>query len=139
VTGWLILPRNWDHFQHADATKRGRNPRWIKNYTALTSDDDYLDLTGHQRAILHGLWLEYARSGRHLHLNTRSLSARLRLRVMRRDLEALNHAGFIEFCQDNVQTTSRPEVEKRKNSITRAVVVDADERHSFATFLEETT
>ena len=102
-----VVPRNWEQFQHHDATKRGRNPRWIKNHTALMSDDDYRELTGHQRAILHGLWLEYARTGRHLLLTTRSLSSRLGLRVMRRDIEALNHAGFLEIRRDNVTTLSR--------------------------------
>jgi len=136
----MIVPRNWDAFQHTDATKRGHNPRWIKNYTALLSDDNYLDLTPSRRAILHGLWLEYARSGRELRENTRSLSRRLQLKVTTRDLEALNHAGFIEFWHDGVKTTSRQRrdvIRREENSIPRAVVVSADERPSFTTFLEE--
>lgn len=92
---WIVIPR-WDEFQHPDAG-RSRTLPWIKSYTRLLSDDNYLSLTAHQRAILHGLWLEYARSGRQLRLTTGSLSARLSLRVMTRDIEALNHAGFIEL------------------------------------------
>lgn len=92
--------RNWDKFQHPDATKRGNNPKWIKSLTPLLSDDDYLNLTGHQRAVLHGIWLEYARSGQQLALSTGSLSRRLSLRVTKRTLTALNQAGFIEIRQD---------------------------------------
>src|SRR3954454_13628824 len=81
--------RNWDRFQHADATKRGRDPVWIKTYTRILSDDAYLSLSGHRRAILHGLWLEYARSGRRLPLDTRSITRRIDLRVTMRDLQAI--------------------------------------------------
>lgn len=98
--------RNWDRFQHSDATKRGRDPVWIKNYTRLLSDEMYLNLTPHQRAVLHGLWLEYARSGRQLPLNTASLTRRLNLKITIRQLEALNHAGFLEFRQDIVTPPS---------------------------------
>lgn len=82
-----------DHpgFQHY----RDRDPIWIKNYTRLLSDDAYRSLTAPQRAVLHGIWLEYARSGRKLSENTASLSRKLGVRVTKTTLEALNHAGFI--------------------------------------------
>jgi hypothetical protein len=125
----LIVPHNWKQFQHADTIKRGHAPRWIKNYTALTSDDDYLALSGHRRAILHGLWLEYAKSGGRLRENTAMISSRLNLKVTRRDLEALNQAGFLDFCQDNVTTLSSLRGEEtRQDPVTRAVDVSADER-----------
>ncbi len=92
---YIVIPR-WDEFQHRDMA-RSTVPPWIKTYTKLLHDDEYLALTGDQRAILHGLWLEYASSRRRLRLDTRSLSSRLRLRVTSAQLEALNHAGFIEF------------------------------------------
>src|SRR4051794_32530207 len=92
--GWIVVCR-WDEFQHRDMS-RSSVPPWIKVYTNLLHNDSYLGLTGHQRAVLQGLWLEYASTHAHLPLTTRSLSARLRLRVMMRDIEALNHAGFIE-------------------------------------------
>ena len=50
--GWIEIP-NWDRFQHY----RDRDPPWIKFYTELLHDPDYLALSGDQRAILHGLWL----------------------------------------------------------------------------------
>lgn len=90
---WIVIPR-WDEFQHRDAA-RANVPTWVKTFTRLLSDDDYLNLTGHRRAILHGLWLEYARSRRQLRDDTRTLTHRLHLKVTTADLEALNHAGFI--------------------------------------------
>src|SRR6266498_1046942 len=89
---WIHV-RNWRDFQHY----KERDPTWIKVYARLMHDDNYLSLTGHQRAVLLGLWLEYASSDGQLLLNTRSLSSRLQLRVSSRQLEALNHAGFIRF------------------------------------------
>lgn len=95
---WIVIP-HWhsedghDGFQHY----RDRAPTWIKFYTRLLHDDDYLSLTGDQRAILHGLWLEYASSDGQLRLDTRSITSRLRLRVTTRQLERLNQAGFIHF------------------------------------------
>ena len=118
MDGWIVIPR-WDEFQHRDMA-RSTVPPWIKLYTRLLHDDDYLDLTAHQRAVLHGIWLTYASARRQLSVNTASLSSHLRLRVMTRDLEALNHAGFIEF------SASRPagkvaglevEVEKKELKI----------------------
>lgn len=93
MNGYIIIPR-WDEFQHRDMA-RSSVPPWIKFYTRLLHDENYLALTGHQRAVLHGLWLEYASTRRQLPLSTTSLTARLRLRIMRRDLEALNDAGWI--------------------------------------------
>lgn len=118
--------RNWEKFQHADATKRGNDPKWIKIFTRLHSDDEFLALTGHQRAVLIGLWLEYARSGRHLILSTRSLSARLHLRVMSRDIAAIETHGFITIRHDSVQTASsldkRREEEEERLDVTPPTV-----------------
>lgn len=93
---WLEIV-GWEQFQHY----RDREPSWIKNYTRLLSSDKYLSLSGHRRAVLHGLWLAYASSNRQLIVETSSLSARLNLRVTTPDLKALNHAGFIRFRASN--------------------------------------
>ncbi len=98
----------WDRHQHRDAA-RSSVPTWIKNHTRLLSDDNYLALSAHQRAVLHGLWLEYARSRCQLSANTASLTRRLALRVSLRQLEALSHAGFITLSASNV---ARLEVER---------------------------
>lgn len=121
---WIVIP-NWDGptgFQHY----KDRTPRWIKNYVELMSDDAYLGLTGHRRAILHGLWMEYARSRRQLADNTATLSRRLSLKVTSRDLKALNDAGFIQFSASD--TLAQPEHpaspdKKRKELLARAVPV----------------
>lgn len=103
---WIVIPR-WEEFQHRDVG-RSKVPPWIKNLTRLLSDDDYLDLTWEQRGLLHGLWLEYARSLRHLRVvrapserqptaGLGSLSRRLGRTVRFSQLEALRDAGFIEL------------------------------------------
>jgi hypothetical protein len=107
VTGRIWI-RNWDRFQHRDVLRGEGAPPWIKNYTRQLSDDDYLDLTFHQRGILHGLRLEFARAGGQLYDNTATLSRRLGHRVMRRDLDALVHAGFIEIFGSIVQASCTP-------------------------------
>lgn len=88
---WIVVP-NWDRFQHYS----DRDPVWVKTYTALLHDEDYLRLSGHARSVLHGLWLAYASSNGQLPLDARSISSRLQLRVSSSQLESLIHAGFIE-------------------------------------------
>lgn len=100
---WIVIPR-WDEFQHPDTTRTGNIP-WLKTFTRLLSDSSYLDLTAGERALLHGIWLEYARSRSHLRANTLSLSRRLSLNVTAKQLEALNHAGFIEFSASRTAST----------------------------------
>lgn len=119
---WIVIPR-WDEFQHRDMA-RSTIPPWIKTYTKLLHDEAYLSLTSHQRAVLHGLWLEYASARRHLLLSTTSLSARLRLRVMSRDIEALNHAGFITI------SASRPASNLASNLASLEVEVEKEKSKS---------
>jgi hypothetical protein len=116
---YIRIP-GWSKYQHGDATKRGNNPKWIKLYTALHSDDRYLSLTGPQRAALHGIWIEYARSGREILDNTARLSRRINMRVSRHTLTVLNHAGFIEFCHDTVT----PRGEEIREEQTRRLAVE---------------
>jgi hypothetical protein len=56
---WISVV-DWRRFQHYDPAKRV--PPWIKNYTELLDDDEYLRLTSRQRGLLHGIWLLYAAS-----------------------------------------------------------------------------
>ncbi len=93
---YIVVPR-WDEFQHRDMA-RTTIPPWIKNYTRLLSDDDYLSLTASQRGILHGLWLMFAthrrslneaRAKRHLCTN------KAELRHWTTNLSAIVDAGFI--------------------------------------------
>jgi hypothetical protein len=97
----LIIIRNWEKFQHKDVWKKsGGRPPWIKTYTALLHDDNYLGLTHAQRGILQGLWLLRASSG----LDPNETTSRRLLctnkgesRHFLSNLEALNRAGYIEF------------------------------------------
>lgn len=143
---WIIVP-NW--FGEDDPTEGlqhylDRDPIWIKNYRRLLARDEYLELTGHRRGILHGLWLEYAASdGRlrvdvtstparsaldtgstqtRLRLDTRTLQSRLALRITTEDLESLNRAGFIHFtaskplalAEQRASTRARPEEREKR-------------------------
>jgi hypothetical protein len=90
-----ISVRNWRKFQHYDPEKR--TPPWIKNLTELMSSDDYLGLPASARGVLHGIWLEYARSRCELPGDTLNLTRRLSVKVSKRTLELLNHAGFIDI------------------------------------------
>lgn len=97
---WLHI-RNWDRFQRFN----DRRPTWLRLHLDLHRNDDYLSLSGHRRAILIGLWIEYASRIRRapddsftlcrgLVHNTATLSRQLALKVTTRDLVAVNHAGF---------------------------------------------
>ncbi len=119
---WIVVD-DWERFQHRDAA-RSNVPTWIKDFTEQMSSDAYLSLTGHRRAILHGLRLEYARTRRRLPDDTASLSRRLALRVLRTDLKALNHAGFIHFSAskpagNHASEHASLEVEKRREEVTK--------------------
>jgi hypothetical protein len=92
VSEWISVV-GWDDFQHY----KDRNPLWIKVYTRLLGDDAYLDLSEHRALMLHRLWLEYARTGCALRVDTARLSRRLSVKVTRSDLDSLNHAGFIDI------------------------------------------
>lgn len=98
MTVFEIDITNWERFQAYD-----KSTIWIRLYTRLLSDDNFLDLTWPQRGILVSLWLEYARANhgrpvgdtRAIRGNTAALTRRLGGRVTSVQLEALNHAGFI--------------------------------------------
>lgn len=105
-----IVIRHWDRFQHyAD-----RRPIWIKNYVALLANPSYSRLTWTQRGVLHGLWLMYAETQCELPVDTAWLSRQLTGRVTRATLEALNHAGFIEFSASKPLARARVEKEEEK-------------------------
>jgi hypothetical protein len=90
-----ISVRHWRRFQHYDPGKR--QPPWIKLYTELLDNEDYLGLSLRRRAILHGIWLSYARSRCVLGASSVRLGRMIgETSVQKRDLNALVQAGFIE-------------------------------------------
>ncbi len=115
MNSWISV-RNWRKFQHYDPSKR--RPVWIKTHLDLLSSDDYRDLSAGARAVLHGIWLEYASTQCQLKFDAKSLSTRLNLRVTKQQLETLVDAGFIDIVAskllaDGYQDAS-PEVEKKR-------------------------
>lgn len=101
--GWIVIP-NWDRFQHPDVARNKHGiPPWIRTYTQLMNDDDFLALTFHQRGVLVSLWLEYATSRRQLRDSTSTVSRRLGQRVTRATLDALIHAGFLAHSASKPQ------------------------------------
>ena len=109
MEGWIVIP-NWRRFQHY----RDRNPKWVKVYTELMSDPAFRGLTLHQRGLLISLWLEYATARRQLRDSTLTLTRQLGQRVMRRDVDALVDAGFVEVSASSPlaepEQNARPEL-----------------------------
>jgi len=108
---WIIVP-HWDRFQHYT----DRNPPWIKAYTELLHNDDWLALTDAQRGVLLTVWLEFAASCGQLRVSRMSLKTRSQ--TLQRTLEALNHAGFIQVVASKPLALARSrdlqETEKNK-------------------------
>ena len=124
---------NWNRFQHYG----NRDPLWIKNYVGLLHNDDYLSLTGHERAILHGLWLAYASGHCRVRLSTRSLTRQLGLRVSSQHLESLSRAGFIRFAASKPLALTRSrEKEKEKEKKRSYTKNEKPELLPFRDFLE---
>ncbi len=131
--GWITVP-NWDRFQHY----KDRDPIWIRTYTRLLHDDAYRNLTGHQRAVLHGLWLAYASSGCQLRVDTASLTRRLGLRVSSHTLTSLSDAGFIQLAATKMVRAKRETEEEQALDVKAATAVarphaeaaDAEERRA---------
>lgn len=104
--------RNWDLYQHPDVTRnRKHGAPWIKDYTAQDDDDDYRSLTLAEQGLLHCLRRAYARrKGRGMPSDTRSISGIVAAQVTRKQLERLNHAGFIVFSASKVASDSASKV-----------------------------
>ncbi len=117
--------RNWDRFQHADTT-RGQSGviPWIKSYTGQLGDEDYLALTWADRGLLESIRLQYAANRRRgLTDSTASLARLFGQRVLRVQLERLNHAGFIEF---SASKTLAPCLQSASLDVDVDVDVDVD-------------
>lgn len=98
-----IWVNRWDEFQSFQE-KRGKPwaPPWVKLHTKILDNPEFLDLTPETRMVLVGIWALFARTHGTLTKDTRRLSRQLSQRVTERQLESLNHAGFITFCSGTV-------------------------------------
>jgi hypothetical protein len=103
---WIIIPR-WDDFQHRDMA-RSSVPPWIKAYTRLLHDNDYMTLSLSQRGLLHGIWLLFASHRRVLSYDRASTLLATNsgeARHMASNIEALVRAGFIEISASRPAST----------------------------------
>ena len=104
-----IIVRNWEKFQHY----RDRRPVWIKLYTDLLKDPNFLELSLASRGLLSTIWLARASAGEVQPLA--SLRTASRQPIYSTQLISLNDAGFIDI------SASKPlapyiEVEKEKET-----------------------
>jgi hypothetical protein len=116
MDGWIVV-RKWDKFQRYSE----RRPPWIKLYTDLNSNDDWLGLSTAARGMLTTIWVEYARSGGHLRVGTCMQLCGKSARS--KHLEALNHAGFIDVLASSPSPTrlgSHTETEEQQERLLRA-------------------
>lgn len=59
---WIVIP-NWEKFQHPDvirAAKKGHALPWIRLYTGLLDDANYMRLSFRLRGLLVDIWMLYA-------------------------------------------------------------------------------
>jgi hypothetical protein len=108
---WIVV-RNWDKFQHYT----DRTPVWIKLYTNLNSEDEWLNLSLSDRGLLVSIWCEYARSKGQLRVLSLAKSVGLRPHYahLYRHLERLNHAGFIHLVASKPLAQRREENKKKE-------------------------
>jgi hypothetical protein len=122
-----IHVRNWDRYQHPDVTRASRPAPWIKDHVQQLGEDAYYALTYRQRGILQGIRLLYAANrGSGLGWNLAGLGRRLGQEPVRaRDIEALNHAGFIVISASKTQA-------ERLHDASEDVDVDVDVEKTLA-------
>jgi len=112
---WIIVP-NWERFQHY----KDRDPSWIKVYTSLLHNDDWLALTDAQKGLLLTIWLEFASAHRSLRVSR--LPTLSRPVNVARTLKSLSDAGFIELSASKplALTRSREKEKRREEKKDRA-------------------
>jgi hypothetical protein len=105
---WIVVP-NWDKFQHY----KNRDPAWIKLYLDLRGRDAWRELSLSARGLLVSLWIEYAASQGALRVS--SLPSRVAQKNLRRTLDSLQAAGFIEVSA-SPHALARDREEKEKET-----------------------
>ena len=131
---WIIIP-HWDRYQHY----KNRAPKWIKDHRDQYDQEEFRNLTFHQRGVLQGLRHSYAASNGQITDSTLALTRRLGQRVATRDLEALNHAGYITFSASkplalryhdaSLEEETETEEEKRRDEKQKHDVTPLDTKH----------
>jgi len=107
-TDWIIVP-NWGRFQHYG----DRDPVWIKVYTKLLHDPNYIGLSLASQGLLQIIWLAYARQKERLRVDDVATLSRHR-GSFGMQLVALNHAGFIHFSASKPLAPNKEEEEEKE-------------------------
>jgi hypothetical protein len=117
--GWIWVNR-WEEFQSFQ-TKRGKPwaPPWIRLYPQLLGDDDFLALTESEQLLLLKLFMLFSSQRQVVANDTRSLSRRCGQRVLKRHIDSLNHAGYIDLC-------SRTVLERRRNAFWNGSILEVE-------------
>jgi len=87
MSEWIVV-RNWRRFQHY----KDRDPPWIKLYTELNSDPNWLGLSLSERGLLVTIWVEFARSRGQVPINSPQLLGNY---ARTSHFRSLSDAGFI--------------------------------------------
>lgn len=96
-----ISIRNWEKYQHY----KDRNPPWIKCYTHLLDDDDFLDLSMSERALWIMLLLRASRNGNATRSDFKGLVSDFRTETsmnpeeIREAIEKFKKMGWIKETQ----------------------------------------
>jgi hypothetical protein len=106
---WIVV-RNWDRFQHYT----DREPVWIKVYTELNSSDEWCELSLAARGLLVTLWVEYGRSRGQIRAS--AIPQLCRQKVLRKTLESLVDAGFIEVSASKPLAFARSREKSREET-----------------------
>jgi len=120
--GGYIHVKGWEEFQHPDVKRRASpGAAWIKLYVDLLDNPEYIDLSPHDRAVLHGLHMLTARTGQgRVSARPTHVQHALNIRAchVHRTLQRLSDAGFIEVRASRAQAVRKhyasPEVEGSK-------------------------
>jgi hypothetical protein len=116
---WIWVNR-WEEFQSFQV-KRGKPwaPPWIRLYPQLLGDDDFLALTESEQLLLLKLFMLFSSQRQVVANDTRSLSRRCGQRVLKRHVDSLNHAGYIDLC-------SRTVLERRRNAFWNGSILEVE-------------
>jgi len=105
---WITVP-NWDRFQHY----HDRVPPWIKLYLELLDKREFESISDSAKGLLLIVWLLFARHRGPFQRH--KLATYVRDARTLRQLESLNHAGFVTLSASKpLALEKRREEKKRK-------------------------
>ena len=103
----LLIP-NWNRFQHY----KDRRPTWIKLYTDVLDNPQFLGLSMASRGLLMTIWVTYASNS--CHICAKDVSRFCHRSASYYQLIELNQAGFLEFAASTSLAKSLPRIRERE-------------------------